>query len=83
MLNIGCHVSSAKGYLAMGKDIVSMGGQCICLFYQKLSINLGVIGYSISLQHRCYCYFIWSGAGSVYIHCFPMAFMPIYLTVSS
>ena len=32
MLNIGCHVSSAKGYLAMGKDIVSMGGNVFAFF---------------------------------------------------
>ena len=32
MLNIGCHVSSAKGYLAMGREIVSMGGNVFAFF---------------------------------------------------
>ncbi|WP_297569961.1 deoxyribonuclease IV [uncultured Anaerovibrio sp.] len=32
MLNIGCHVSSAKGYLAMGREIGSMGGNVFAFF---------------------------------------------------
>ena len=32
MLNIGYHVSSAKGYLAMGREIVSMGGNVFAFF---------------------------------------------------
>lgn len=32
MLNIGCHLSSAKGYLAMGKDTKSIGGDTFQFF---------------------------------------------------
>ena len=41
MLNIGCHVSSAKGYLAMGKDIVSMGGNVFAFFTRNYPLTLG------------------------------------------
>ena len=32
MLNIGNHVSSSKGYLAMGKEEVSLGGNVFLFF---------------------------------------------------
>ena len=32
MLNIGNHISSAKGFLAMGKETVSLGGNALRLF---------------------------------------------------
>lgn len=32
MLNIGNHISSAKGFLAMGKEIVSLGGNAFAFF---------------------------------------------------
>ena len=28
MFYIGCHLSAAKGYLAMGKEAVKLGGEC-------------------------------------------------------
>ena len=32
MLNIGNHVSSSKGYLAMGKEEISLGGNVFAVF---------------------------------------------------
>ena len=32
MLNIGNHVSSSKGYLAMGKEITSINGNVFAFF---------------------------------------------------
>ena len=35
MLTIGCHLSSSKGYLAMGKEAVSIGANTFQFFYKK------------------------------------------------
>lgn len=35
MLTIGCHLSSSKGYLAMGKEAVSIGANTFQVFYKK------------------------------------------------
>ena len=32
MLTIGCHLSSSKGYLAMGKEAVSIGANTFAFF---------------------------------------------------
>ena len=32
MLNIGCHLSSSKGYLAMGKEAVKIGASTFQFF---------------------------------------------------
>ncbi|WP_318253564.1 MULTISPECIES: hypothetical protein [unclassified Selenomonas] len=35
MLHIGCHLSSAKGYLAMGKDAVNIKADTFAFFTRK------------------------------------------------
>ena len=35
MLTIGCHLSSSKGYLAMGKEAVSIGANTFQFFTKK------------------------------------------------
>lgn len=33
MLNIGCHLSSAKGYLHMGEEALALGANTFQFFY--------------------------------------------------
>ena len=50
MLHIGCHLSSAKGYLAMGKDAISINADTFAFFTRNprggkaKAINHGCIG---------------------------------------
>ncbi|MBE6092094.1 MAG: hypothetical protein E7201_02775 [Selenomonas ruminantium] len=50
MLHIGCHLSSAKGYLAMGKDAISINADTFAFFTRNprggkaKDINQGCIG---------------------------------------
>ena len=35
MIYIGCHLSSTKGYLHMGKDALAIGANTFAFFYEK------------------------------------------------
>ena len=43
MLTIGCHLSSSKGYLAMGKEAVSIGANTFQFFTRNPRGNLCII----------------------------------------
>ena len=60
MLKIGCHLSSAKGYLAMGKEAIKIGANtfqffecyaCVMLIYWVITLIL--TAFQKVLEKRC------------------------------